>query len=146
MSFRGFNRGRYYGRNSWRGSYRFRKPFRGRGEELCISSPTDYSLSHSLQQLIYLSGSSSNRPKTPSNESDNEDTLNESDVAELGRQISVSPASFQPRKVVTSPYAGWRLYFPDDGKFIIFGALLIPHVLMNNRIQSTKRAQKLPGK
>lgn len=71
----------------------------------------------------YALGTDSNPPPTPSTEPENEDTLDESDIADIERRISVNTASFQPKKGVPSPYAGWRLYFYDDGKLIHFDPL-----------------------
>jgi len=74
-----------------------------------------------FQRFIFLfaSGSFSNRPRTPVDNSDNEDSLNDSELAELERKITASPAVFQLRKVVNSPYPGWRLYFSDNGNLAV---------------------------
>lgn len=127
MSSRGFNKGRYYRKNSWRGGYRATNT-----REKCISYASfcfyDTCTYYYYNRLIILrnymiQGNKKRRPADNPTEPDGSSSsssvhLNIDNRVLERLNISTGPVVKNLNKIVTSPYAGWKLYFPDDGILI----------------------------
>lgn len=130
MSSRGFNKGRYYRKNSWRGGYRATNT---RVKSIFYASffynIRTYYYYYYCNRLITLrncmiqgtkkrrSADDSTEPNSSSSPSSVRLNIDNTLLERLNTSTRTVVKNLN--KIVTSPYAGWKLYFPDDGIFIL---------------------------